>query len=414
MEHRALIVEIESWLIDSALGDPDITELFQQLCERLSGVGVPVERAALTWPTLHPLFRAEQIFWNPVDGAVFHQYSHANQETEGWLKSPFYHVLQNDLDRLRRRLTGPNALLDFDVLHEFRDQGFTDYLMTCSEFRIGEVSEFANRGTGILASFATKRQGGFTSDDLEALSHIQRVFAVACRVAIQRRVTANLMNTYLGPTAGWRALSGDIRRGDGERIRAVVYYADLRASTRLSEAMDPDEYLQLLRDYYDCAAQPVIAEGGEILDYIGDAVLAIFPIRGDTGGPEAVRAACRAMEAALTRREEIIAETPEKPIRFCVCLAVGEVMFGNIGVPERLSFSVIGSVVNEVARMDDASKTLGRSVLVTSEVAKIEPDCWVSLGAHPLAGVPEPVELFARACQRDVFETVEPAKTASG
>lgn len=407
MEHRALIEEIESWLIDSALGDPDITELFQKLCERLAGVGLPLDRAALTWPTLHPLFRAEQIFWNPRDGAVFHQYSHANQETDGWLRSPFYHVLQNDLDRLRRRLTGPNALLDFDILNELKEQGFTDYLMTCSEFRIGEVSEFANRGTGILASFATKRDGGFTSDDLSALSHIQRVFAVACRVAIQRRVTANLVNTYLGPTAGWKALSGEIKRGDGERIRAVVYYADLRNSTRLSEAMDPDDYLTLLRDYFDCAAQPVIAEGGEILDYIGDAVLAIFPIKGDTGGPEAVRAACRAMEAALERREAMIAETPEKPIRFCISMAVGEVMFGNIGVPERLSFSVIGSVVNEVARMDDATKTLGRSVLVTKEVASIDAKHWESIGEHVLEGVPEPVELFARTCCLDAFKSAD-------
>ena len=403
MQHSALIEEIEDWLIDSALADPDITELFQQVCERLAGVGVPLDRAALTWPTLHPLFQAEQIFWNPRDGARLLQYSHANQQTEGWLRSPFYHVLTNKLMRLRRRLTGPNALLDFDVLQEFREQGFTDYLMTASDFRIGEVSEFESRGTGILASFATKREDGFTADDIAALSHIQRVFAVACRVMIQRRVTANLVNTYLGPTAGWKALSGEIRRGDGERIRAVVYYADLRNSTRLSEKMDADDYLALLRDYFDCAAQPVVDEGGEILDYIGDAVLAIFPIRGDTGTPEAVRAACRAMEAALTRREEIVTEDPEKPIRFCVSLAVGEVMFGNIGVPERLTFSVIGPVVNRVARMDDVSKTLGRAVLVTAEIAAIEKECWESLGEVPLDGM-GPVELFARRCHRDAFE----------
>ena len=246
MAEDVLISEIESWLIDKSLGDPDITQLFQKLCARLAGAGVPLDRAALTWPTLHPLFRAEQIFWNQQDGARLLQYSHANQETEGWLRSPFYHVLKNDLPRLRRRLTGPDALLDFDVLHELKEDGFTDYLMTCSEFRIGEVAEFETRGTGILASWATRRQGGFTPNDLGALSRIQRVFAVACRVAIQRRVTANLVNTYLGPTAGWKALSGEIKRGDGERIQAVVYYADLRESTKLSESLPPDDYLALL------------------------------------------------------------------------------------------------------------------------------------------------------------------------
>lgn len=401
MSHDVLVQEIEGWLVDQALSDPDITALFRQLCERLNGVGIPVHRASLVWPMLHPLFNAEQIFWNPDEGAKLLQYSHANRKTEGWFRSPFYHALQNNLDRLRRRLTGPNALLDFDVLHEFREQGFTDYLLTCSAFRIGEVETFEERGTGILASFATRRQGGFTGDDLSALSHIQRLLAVTCRVVIQRRVTANLVNTYLGPTAGWRALTGEIRRGDGDRIRAVVFYVDLRGSTKLSDLMDADEYLSLLKDYYDCVAQPVLDQGGEILDYIGDAVLAIFPILGDTGGPEAVRAACRAMEEALNRRDQYTGD--KSLMRFAISLSVGEVMFGNIGVPERLTFSVIGPVVNRVARMDDVSKTLGRAVLVTAEIAAIEKDCWESLGEVPLDGM-GPVELFARRCHRDVFE----------
>ncbi|QIE55279.1 adenylate/guanylate cyclase domain-containing protein [Pikeienuella piscinae] len=405
MAHDGLIEEIESWLIDRSLGDPDIEQLFQTLCVRLAGVGLPLDRAALTWPTLHPLFQAEQIFWNPTDGAKLLQYSHANQATEGWLKSPFFHVLTNGLDRLRRRLTGPESLLDFDVLKELRDQGFTDYLMTAAEFRIGEVEEFAKRGTGIIASWATKRESGFTRADLEALSRIQRIFAVACRVAIQRRVTANLVNAYLGPTAGWKALSGEIRRGDGETIRAVVYYADLRGSTTLSDAMEPDEYLALLRRYFDCAAQPVIDEGGEILDYVGDAVLAIFPIQGETGGPEAVRAATRAMERALVLRAETTVAAPDPEMRFSISLAAGEVMFGNIGVPTRLSFSVIGAVVNEVARMDDASKSLGRAVLATRDIASVEPQNWVSLGMRELPGVSRPREIFVRKCELDAFDT---------
>lgn len=403
MAHDVLIEDIESWLIDKSLGDPDIEQLFQRLCGRLVGVGIPLDRAALTWPTLHPLFQAEQIFWKPDTGAKLLQYSHANQATEGWLRSPFHHVLQNNLARLRRRLTGEDALLDFEVLEEFREEGFTDYLMTSSEFRIGEVKEFASRGTGILASWATKREHGFTRADLEGLSRIQRIFAVACRVAIQRRVTANLVNTYLGPTAGEKALSGEIRRGDGETIRAVVYYADLRGSTRLSDAMEPDDYLSFLRRYFDCAAQPVIDEGGEILDYVGDAVLAIFPISGDIGAPDAIRAATRAMEAALKLRLEAEDGCAEQ-MRFTISMACGDVMFGNIGVPTRLSFSVIGAVVNEVAHMDDASKALGRSVLVTKDIAAVEPDLWVSLGPQRLPGLERPREIFVRCCEMDAFE----------
>ncbi len=410
MSHTVLIEEIEAWLIDKALGDPDIVILFQRLCERLAGAGVPLDRAALSWPTLHPLFRAEQIFWNSIDGAHLEQHSHANRHSESWLRSPFYYVIQRQLTMFRRRLTGEDAMADFDVLKDFQAQGFTDYLMTSSDFRIGEVKSFEDQRTGTLASWATKRDGGFTDADIRGLGRIQKSFAVACRVAIQRRVTTNLMNTYLGPTAGRKALSGDIQRGDGEQIRAVVYYADLRGSTSMANDMETEAYLALLKDYYDCVAQPVLDEGGEILDYIGDAVLAIFPVRGDTGLPEAARAATRAMEKALMLRE---GSSSKDKMRFCISMACGEVMFGNVGVSERLSFSVIGQVVNQVARMDDISKVLGRSVLVTPEIANVDRKNWVSLGEQNLDGIAEPVELNARLCDLDAFEaSPSMAKTA--
>lgn len=401
MSHTVLIEDIEAWLIDKALGDPDIVILFQRLCERLVGVGVPLDRAALSWPTLHPLFRAEQIFWTNSDGAHLEQHSHANRHSDAWLRSPFYYVIQRQLVMFRRRLSGEGAMADFDVLKDFQTQGFTDYLMTSSDFRIGEVKAFEDQRTGTLASWATKREGGFTDGDIRALARIQKSFAVACRVAIQRRVTTNLVNTYLGPTAGAKALSGDIQRGDGERIRAVVYYADLRGSTRMANDLGADDYLALLKSYYDCVAQPVLEEGGEILDYIGDAVLAIFPVRGDTGLPEAARAATRAMEKALMLREE---SADKDRMRFCISIACGDVMFGNVGVSERLSFSVIGTIVNQVSRMDDISKELGRSVLVTPEIANVDQKNWVSLGEQALAGIAKPVELFARLCDLDAFE----------
>jgi adenylate cyclase len=177
--------------------------------------------------------------------------------------------------------------------------------------------------------------------------------------------------------------------------------------------MEPEAYLDLLRCYYDCTAQAVIEEGGEILEFIGDAVLAIFPIKGETGRPEAVRAGTRAMERALDAREkkapQIAAAGGDIEIRFSISMAVGEVMFGNIGVPERLTFSAIGPVVNAVARIDDLTKTVGRSVLATEDVAAIEPDRWTSVGRHPLSGFDHPIELFARVCKRDAFDAASDA-----
>jgi adenylate cyclase len=401
MSHQTLIAEIESWLLQKALGDPEIRELFEALCQRLHAVGIPVERAVLSWPTLHPLFRAEQVFWWLGKGARLEQHYHSTAGSEAWLKSPFYRMLSRGLPRLRRRLTGENAFLDFNVLKELAEQGYTDYLMTSSNFRIAQFADFDGGTTGIMASWTTSRVGGFTDDDLQALSRIQAIFAVACRAAIEKRVMANLATAYLGPTAGWRVLAGDIKRGDGERISAVVWFSDLRGSTRLSDEMDPDDYLALLNKYFECTAAPVIAHGGEILNFIGDGVLAVFPIADADGGQdgvaEAARRATAAVDVALRLRGEVIeAGTPaDAPLEFGIGLDIGELMFGNIGVPDRLAFSGIGRVVNGTQRIEAATKKVGQPVLATAALAALSPDDWVSAGQHGFAGLDGEIELFA-------------------
>lgn len=408
MAHRTLTAEIEIWLLEEAVNDPDIVELFGALCVRLNGIGVPVERAALSWPTLHPLFQAEQIYWRLGGETKLIQYRHDAVSTGAFEKSPFHHVLVNRLGRLRRRLTGPETMVDFPVLEELKEDGFTDYLMTSAELAIANVQEYKGGAAGVMASWATTREDGFSAADLEALTRIQRVFAVACHSSIQSRVMRNLSDVYLGKTASQQVLSGTVQRGDGEMIRAVVWYSDLRGSTRLSNEMSPQDYLQLLRCYYDCTAQPVIEEGGEILEFIGDAVLAIFPIKGETGGPEAIRAATRAMERSLVLREEAMKGREARgmvgDIRFSVAMTVGEMMFGNIGVPTRLTFSAIGRAVNKVSRLDELSRDIGRAVLVTREIGQVDPENWVSIGPHALRDFDEPVELMTRACARDAFE----------
>ncbi|MEM7742492.1 MAG: adenylate/guanylate cyclase domain-containing protein [Pseudomonadota bacterium] len=381
MSHATLIAEIEDWLLSKALGDPDIRALFESLCERLHAAGIPLARAALSWPTLHPLFRTEQVFWRIGEGAVLEQYYHSSTGSEYWMKSPFYHMLQHGLGQLRRRLIGDGAMLDFEVLEEFREKGFTDYLLIATGFTIADVRQFEGGRSGIMASFMTKRDTGFTDDDLDALRRVQRFFAVACRASIQRRVMDNLATAYLGPTAGRRVQAGDIKRGDGERIPAVVWFSDLRGSTRLSDTMDPDSYLQLLNQYFECTAAQVIEHGGEILNFVGDGVLAIFPI--EAACPrDASAAAEAAVRASMAAAEACTASgTPGgAPLRFGIGIAIGEVMFGNIGVPDRLAFSGIGRVVNKVQRIEAHTKVLGNPVLASKEFAEAAPGEWESAG----------------------------------
>lgn len=395
MSHATLTSAIEDWLIGKALADPDILTLFEKVCERLRAVGIPLDRAALSWPTLHPLFRAEQLYWYPGSGAELEQYAHERTGAHLWQKSPFFHVHEKGLSHLRRHLTGPGAVLDFEILETFRDKGFTDYLVTSTDFKIANTEHFAGGNTGIMASWQTKRTSGFTDDDLEALRRVQRVFAVACRASIQRRVMLNLANAYLGPTAASEVLGGDIRRGDGERIPAVVWFSDLRGSTRLSDTMDPDSYLQLLNRYFECTAKPVIDNGGEILNFIGDGVLAIFPIVAECPKGAAANAETAVRTALELQQKAELEGTPgNAPLRFGVGLAIGEVMFGNIGVQERLAFSGIGKVVNTVTRVEQATKALGPQVLALKSYADVAPGTWVSAGEIEISDFDRNMEVF--------------------
>lgn len=406
MTNATLVTGINEWLVDQALGESDIVTMFEGLCSRMHAIGIPLGRARLTWPTLHPLFRAETILWARGRSTEFEQFLHQENESDAWLRSPMKYMFDNNVNILRRNLDGPSRLLDFPVLEEVAAQGMTDYLVIRTWLAIRK--DTSPTGTmGILASWAADRPGGFTNEEIEALQKIQRRFAVACKTAIQSRIARNISETYLGKEAGTRVLAGSIRRGDGNETRAVVWYNDMRNSTALADTMPGKDFIQLLNDYFDCTATPIIEAGGEVLDFVGDGVLAIFPYSDAEEQKQAVRSATLALHNVLAARDKLNDERRERglfPIRFGIGLNTGTVMFGNIGVSQRLTFSVIGPTVNEVARIESMTKATGVDALVTRDIVALQPERWVSIGLRRLAGVSEEMELFTFA-----EETTQPA-----
>ena len=215
-----------------------------------------------------------------------------------------------------------------------------------------------------------------------------------------------LLSTYLGKRTGERVLSGFVKRGDGEKIHAVIWYCDLRDSTSLAESMPLESFLGTLNDFFDCVAGAVLDHGGEILRFIGDAALAIFPIGGTT---KPLQEACtptegscqRALTAARDARSRIEAlnkqrrDRGELPLGFGLALHVGDVIYGNIGVPERLEFTVVGPAANEAARLEALCKELDRPILISWEFPRCFPDQMIPLGVHRLRGVSTPREIFA-------------------
>lgn len=406
-----LVDRLGEWLIGRALADHPLTETFEQVCVRLKAMGLPVVRGRATWPTLHPLFRAETLLWRDGEPMDFQQFHHQDSDSEEWRRSPIKWMLDNGIGVMRRRLAGPDPQLDFPLLKELEADGYTDFLglRTAMSGDVGAVLRHRD-AFGLYVTWAADRPTGFSDGDIDALLRLQRYVAVACKTALQPRMTKNIANTYLGETVGRQVLAGQIKLGSGSRTRALVWYSDLRNSTHYSEILDESSYLDLLNDYFGCVGHAAIEAGGEILAFIGDAVLAIFPApdeseRGGGAPGEAIldRVSARATEAA--RQAVAAAETinvgrettGKPPIRFGIAMNIGEVMFGNIGIDSRLSFSVIGPTVNEVARIEKMTKALQTTVLATKSVADADPGAWKSLGKHLLAGLENPVELFGLA-----------------
>lgn len=388
-----LIDNVTDWLMGEALGEPDIEQLVEGTVARVDAAGIPILRFHISFNVLHPLYSGLSLTWRRGGKVeLTHLERTMDSVSPAWTASPLYHMIQRRIGSLRRRLVGPQATLDFPILEELRAAGATDYYAFLIPFATG-------KDDGLVGSWVTDRKRGFVDADLRALHRVQRRLAVACRMLIRGKVAENVVETYLGRSAGDRVLAGQIRRGDGETIPAVIWYSDLRGSTAMAEALSREAYTEVLNCYFECVGGAVMDAGGEILDFIGDAVLAIFPIDARTGDRAA--ACARAFAAAEDAQRRIAGTNAERDKRampqlaFGLGLHVGDVMFGNIGTPGRLSFSVIGPSVNQVARLESLTKQIGRPVVVSRAFAE---SCtgveWESLGRHRVQGISEPIEVF--------------------
>ncbi len=399
MPSRTLVDEVADWLMESALGQADMEALVSGCIERLGAAGLPFSRVQVAYSTLHPLFGSVILTWERGSGIKIRSLSHVDAwGSEAWLNSPFYHMIEAKLPFLRRRITGDQALLDFPILKEFSAAGGADYLAYVVPF--GGTGD-KNDKSGILGSWLTDREGGFDDSDIQALLRIQQRLAVACKIAIQQQTTENIVNAYLGKSPGRQVLNGSIRRGDGEDIHAVIWFCDLRQSSRLTVTLGREKYLVLLNGFLECMAGAVMDNGGEVLRFIGDAALAIFPIAEKTKNVCSVTEACEKALAAVKDAQKRLGvlnderrAAGEQPLDFGIALHVGDVMFGNIGSPERIEFTVIGTAANEAARIEGLCKKLKIQVLVSAAFAGHYPGKLDTVGRHVLEGHEGERELF--------------------
>jgi adenylate cyclase len=389
IEGKIDIEPVVDWLVAGAPGAPLSQDILLRLAEKMLDARVLIDRVAVFVTTLHPNVMGRGFFWR--SGWTEVEVSEADFEllsTDLYASSPVFQVFKTG-EPVRRLLCDDDCPMDFNNLADLREEGITDYYMFPLKFTDGLIN---------AASFATRRPGGFSDTEMAAIQRIEAPLTLLAEVMAVRRVSVNILNAYLGHQSGAKVLAGNIKRGDGEDIHAVIWFCDLRGSTPLADSMSRADFLALLNDYFECLAGAVLDGQGEVLRYIGDAALAIFPVNPET---QNMAAACELAVAAAQDAIARMAALNERRVAdgadalgYGIGLHLGDVMYGNIGTPERIEFSVIGAAANEAARIEGKTKDLGVNFVISEDVEKHLPEGWVSQGKHALRGVGAEMELF--------------------
>jgi len=379
----------------------------EELGARLVAAGLDPIRVNVQFRTLHPLVSAQMHIWylpqltphsigpgalvvdhgqSSFAGAVVQKIdlAHGSFESETFRRSPLA-LIYAGAPHFRQRL--PVEGDQFPVLKELHGEGGTDYLALPLVFSAGR--------RGVL-SITSRRPGGLTPGDVDTLIALAPAFSACFDAHLAAHVARTLLDTYVGRRTGERVLSGRIRSGDVERLEAAIWFSDLRNFTGISASIAPDELVAWLNSYFAAVCAPITEHGGEILKFIGDAVLAVFPVGSDAAEACAhARAAAAAAHVRLADLNRDRAGRALPALRHGIALHLGEVQYGNIGAEARLDFTVIGSAVNLASRLEGLCGVLARPTVTSSRFAAHAGPGLVSLGHFDLKGIAGKEEAFA-------------------
>ena len=396
------VIDTHIWAVREGLRGAAGDALFDGYCQRLVVDDVPLWRAQAAMETLHPQWSGYGYTWRRDLNAIQPlQFEHDDGDDPVWVRSPFFELIRRARDgeaepTLRRRLQEGPEQRDFAVLEEFFAMGATDYF--CQLHKFGEEGD-RSHGSGIVYSFASDGPHGFSDGDLTLIGATLPALSLAMKADAGHVIASSLLAAYLGADAGRRVHAGAVKRGSASSIRAALWYADIRGFTAASDAAPGAIIVDLLNDVFETLTGPLRARGGQVLKFIGDALLATFSLEEGEVAETCRRALDAADEAARALDALSVARAAAglPVVAVDIALHVGDVLYGNVGATDRLDFTVIGPAVNEVTRIEALCEPLGRRVLVSAEfVAAMKGDERLdSLGRHALRGVREAKEIFA-------------------
>ncbi|WP_419905153.1 adenylate/guanylate cyclase domain-containing protein [Kiloniella sp.] len=393
---KMLVHETEGWRLAPVIDwmfspeaktlEPD--KLIQGCIDKFMEVGAPINRLRYSVWSIHPQLALYYLIWTKKSGKVETiEIPHGVRETSAFIGSPAEAITTTRKPH-RYRLEDLDLEKEHPIFKELYEQGVTDYLGIPLLSASGEVH---------VMFISTDKRPGFSDQDITKLIRFSDFLQPKMEVLSMHRLSVELLNTYLGKRTSHQVLGGQIKRGDGELIEAALWYCDLRDFTPLSETLSTDELLDTLNTYFELVFDAVDAYGGEVLSFIGDAMLAVFPK--ETAGTIA-----NACNAALNAAEEAFAslavfnqqrlEEGKPEIKFGVGLHEGTVIYGNVGAPSRLDFTVMGPAVNRTARLESLTKTTGSPLLMSKDFVGLVDRETMSRGFHTMKGIEEPQEVF--------------------
>ncbi len=379
---------VVDWLTNGTRDERFIDNIFAEMCIRLQQAGIPLKRATLHVLIHHPQWLGARFMW--ADGmreAELARVDYDVRERSEFIGSPA-NELQDGAAEVRENLERDASLGRKHALYdEMRAKGLTDYVAWPLYHTLGKRH---------LITFATDRPGGFDDAHVAALKKLLPVLALVSEIRIKNRLARTLLETYVGSHAGQLILAGATRRGSGTTVRAAIMICDLRDFTKISDNWPRDDVIDLLNDYFDAMSEPIARHGGEILKFIGDGLLAIFPLSEPNACANLLHAVTEARQAMVALNERNNG-TGRAPLNYGIGVHVGDVMYGNIGSSSRLDFTVIGPAVNMASRLEALTKKLGRNVLLSRAFAElVEREFELEhVGKYEVRGFSDPIELFA-------------------
>ena len=376
-------VAIRDWLLSEGARLPKADDMLSGLAERLNAIGVPVDRASTAIDTLHSEYSGVGRVWTRETGTTVRLFPHGEASDAAYRTSPFFTVHESGDWLILDLAETPNEA--YEIVPELKASGYTAYIVVPVFFTNG-------RQNGI--TFATRSPDGFQDDDIAILRFILPALAAVMEMRIVNKQLDHVLRIYVGDEPHRAILSGDIRRGQVKRIRSAILFADMRDYTRISADMTPEEAVTLLNIFFDCLVPSIEREGGEVLKYLGDGLLAIFREAGDDLGGAAKGALIAAQSALASLDEANALHLFAVPVTAGIALHHGEAAYGNVGSGSRLDFTVIGRDVNLASRLSRLNRTLGEPLLMSKPFVDF---LWcdpIALGEHTLDGFAEPMAVY--------------------